>query len=280
MEIYEARLVTECLFPNSKLANTMIHEAWAQAAEDLKSDLEMTPLVYKMIARRATHLRSESKKVARIVVVQVYRFSTGFSDRAHNYNLALAARLKNDRGFTRPLDQLTLPVEQRKGLYRNSAIGLFMDITLFGKKNALGVSQSRFFGKVMPQATMAYALTMLEYGISEWETGSFVDKTFFEHEWTAPYFSHIADIKNFDEATAAQDVYNRIAKRLLDNGRAHAGLKPLGTADQCTGQITQQTFANELLAYQNGELQSDVEDDIVGDENNGEEAGAGAPGDT
>lgn len=54
-----------------------------------------------------------------------------------------------------------LPAEKRVGLYQNKAIGQFLNIALFNKKNALGITQAAHFGTVMPQATVAYALTMV-----------------------------------------------------------------------------------------------------------------------
>lgn len=59
----------------------------------------------------------------------------------------------------------------------------------------------------------------LEFGISEWTTGCYVDTTFYELDWRKVYFDHLLDLKDFDEATTGVKLYERIAKKLLSNGR-------------------------------------------------------------
>ena len=115
----------------------------------------------------------------RQVIVQEYRLQSGQSETVKAANITQVAKLRNNQGFLRPvskttwlcsffllfakLSQLSLPLEQRTGLYQNKAIGQYLNLALFGKKNALGITQASYFGTVMPKETVAYALTMVRY---------------------------------------------------------------------------------------------------------------------
>ncbi|KAJ3559228.1 hypothetical protein NM688_g472 [Phlebia brevispora] len=260
-ETYEAYCMTNCLFPetDSKVETHLVHASWKDACTNLDQPLKMTPKEFKMIARRATHFRSESKKVVHVIVAQIYSFRTGQSAKTKDFNITHVAKLKNDRAFMRPLDQLDSTLEQRTGLYCNRAIGQFLNVALFKKNSGLGVIQAHLFGSAMPIPTLAYALTMLEYSISEWSTGYFEDTTFRISDWKLPYYTHIEDLKKFEERMAWLDVYKRIAGKLLGNARAHAGVGPVG-APTYVGAIAEEVFDNELATYEAGQLKSDDEE--------------------
>ncbi|KAJ3559439.1 hypothetical protein NM688_g347 [Phlebia brevispora] len=266
-ETYEVYCASDCLFSetDSKVETHLVHASWKEACTNLDQLLKMTPKEFKMIAWRATHFRSESKKVAHTIIAQMYGFQTGQSVKTKDFNIAHAAKLKNDRAFMHPASCLVLSdtSDKRIGLYRNRAIGQFFNVVLFKKNSRLGVVQSHLFRSAMPIPTMAYALTMLEYGISEWSTGYFEDTTFRISDWKLPYYTHIEDLKKFEERTAQLNMYKRIAGKLLENARsrssAHAGVGPV-RAPTYVSAIAEEVFDNELAAYEAGELKSDDED--------------------
>lgn len=120
------------------------------------------------------------RAAARQAVVQHHGFRSAITAKDISFNIERAAQLKVDHAFARPvrlsfvlsaeitliherpqLKQLEKEPAKRTGLYRNRAIGDFINSTLFQSNTALGVKFSELFGKEMPKPTIALALTMV-----------------------------------------------------------------------------------------------------------------------
>ncbi|KAJ3519163.1 hypothetical protein NM688_g9342 [Phlebia brevispora] len=214
---YRALLATECLYPDAKQEPRFIQQSWRLACKEMEVRVYRDTDLHRLVAREATQFRSESKKAVRAIVAQEYGFKNGRSDRTKKHNFVLAAKLKNDCGFICPLDELEKPKEERKRLYRNSAITAFINVILFKHRSSLGITHSSYFGIIMPKPTVTFAL--LEFGISEWETGVFIDTKFNQLDWTQKYLRHFADLEAFDKATARANIYKQIGTLLLEDGR-------------------------------------------------------------
>ncbi len=59
----------------------------------------------------------------------------------------------------------------------------------------------------------------LEFGITEWESGTFGDRVFFELDWKTAYFGHLADLNSFEKAMERLNVLHKLCARLLELAR-------------------------------------------------------------
>ncbi|KAF7796243.1 hypothetical protein EIP86_007417 [Pleurotus ostreatoroseus] len=264
---YRACLASECLFPDSVTEGRFVKRSWEAACKEMDEELLITSQVTKILTRLGSHFRSVAKLEVRPVVMNCYGFKAASqSNKTKIFNSTRATKLKSDQCFARPLPQLDIPSEKRTGLYHNKAIGQFLTNALFKRKDSIGVTHASYFGTSMPKPTIAFALTMLEFGISEWSSGCFADTKFHETDWKKTYFDHLADLTAFETAMQRFNALNKIAVKLLNDSRAHAGVGPLQSGEK-RGRVSERSLQTELAAYEAGAV-------FVSDEEEGNE---GAP---
>ncbi|KIP01993.1 hypothetical protein PHLGIDRAFT_122862 [Phlebiopsis gigantea 11061_1 CR5-6] len=258
--IYEIFLICRSAFPTHHEQDTWAREAWDLTCEREGQRFHLTTEIVRMITRRGTHLRNEWKKAARSVVKTAYCLKSGDPGPAakkKNLRLVNLLLLENPSGFTFPKAELKKPEDERKDMYKHHAFSDLLHEACFRSPLDLGVAYEDIFDEHIGLKTFAFLCTMLEYAISEFQTGVWKNQIFYEHVNKKIFDKHMKNLLRFEKTFAQVNLLTKMGQKLLLNVRRRANAGSLDAVDNDV--LPQAMFDAMLSNWEKGDTSTDTD---------------------
>ncbi|KAI0748985.1 hypothetical protein BC629DRAFT_1444987 [Irpex lacteus] len=242
--LMKAKLYMLNAFPSTTEQEEWITEIWEEVTGPAERAYEKTTDIHRILLHCATELRSHVKPISREVVTGTYGF-TDTKSRQANKELYDKLQGKPDEEaedsedtvpcWLFPTKEFDKPPSERMKVYYTEALTSFTNKSIYEKRSRsrIGIRYPDLIGEKLTLEHVAFNLTMIEFALSEWEDGSFSDKTLTHDAGEIMYRAHIVNLGKYKQSFG-NDNFNRMCARLVRKGRDHAGLGPLNGAGKGT----------------------------------------------
>ncbi|KAJ6456802.1 hypothetical protein C8R47DRAFT_1227757 [Mycena vitilis] len=227
MAEYAMLIVTLNAFPDIGLQIIWAKTCFRHACRAANLYYSITERMVKLIGKRGSHVRSKIVIACRTLFPPHYKFNRTFSKAATKANRDRSERLATGASYHYK------DVDAGTGYGGNTILLDLRQAVLFADKKSLGVIFASHF-ELYPYPTLALEFSILQFINSQWSTGQFVQGSFLEKEWAAPYRTHLADINRWAELNT--EVVDKLRHKWYT--RATRSLGP-GAASQAPTHITQ-----------------------------------------
>ncbi|KAH8989511.1 hypothetical protein EDB86DRAFT_2942759 [Lactarius hatsudake] len=150
------------------------------------------------------------------LVERMYNFKTGQGQDIIRYNADLAQKLLRDMNFIHPEPQTD------RGPYRHPIIQQAIEATWFSKRHFVG-DHKHFFP--VPISIIALTLTVIQWCINEWSSGTRVN-LYWNTEFQTAYDSHVSSLLDLQAHSPANNtaVLFQLQCDLSRMAHGHAGV--------------------------------------------------------
>ncbi|TCD59804.1 hypothetical protein EIP91_011411 [Steccherinum ochraceum] len=267
VEVYATLLVTVHAFPDRGTEVDWAHEAWDAGCEACEVFFRITPEIVKLLLREGSHLRGAIKTKARPIVQHTYGFKSSHKKSAVTSNRRRSEVLSDGKPalfvyrmkYETVVDDHNI-VTRPQDLYKTPCAQELINICFFANRRAIGAVYPEYFTE-KTVAPLALVLTVIKHCIDEWANGSrATDCHFTERDYAEVYSTYLADLKEFKEISKEQGVLDKILRKLIDNGREHAGVESLDNLDTA-GRVPRAVYEEVVRAYNAGDMADTSSDD-------------------
>ncbi|KAF8800509.1 hypothetical protein BYT27DRAFT_7227440 [Phlegmacium glaucopus] len=189
---------------NTLLVRTMF-DYEGLASKDADEFYELSDRMCNLVKKRGSRICGHVLAIVRPQIIAIYSFNRKVTPQAKTRNRTLCETLLENRAFH----------------YKNKIISEIIYLAWFEDKTSQGPLLPHYFNPI-PIETLAFILTVIDFCLQEWSTGTFIQAKFFKKDVLASHKAYRLEVEAWSALNPS--VIENIRKKLFNRALRSAGV--------------------------------------------------------